>query len=101
QAALVAAGVPAPAPLAGPLVLGNGWLTVEEHRDGDSADGFDPAVRRAMATALHDFVDAARPHAGSPSLGPRLGEPTIDDLWPEPHDLRFDFLGTAAGAEWI
>jgi hypothetical protein len=25
----------------------------------------------------------------------------IEDLWPEPHDLRFDFLGTAAGAEWI
>lgn len=101
QADLVAAGVPAPAPLAGPLVLGNGWLTVEEHRDGDSADGCDPAVRRGMASALHDFVDAARPHAGSGWIGPWLGEPVIDDLWPEPHDLRFDFLGTAAGAEWI
>jgi len=22
-------------------------------------------------------------------------------VWPEPHDLRFDFPGTAAGAEWI
>jgi hypothetical protein len=65
QADLVAAGVPAPAPLAGPLVLGNGWLTVEEHRGCDSADGYDPAVRRGMASALHDFVAAARPHAGS------------------------------------
>jgi hypothetical protein len=102
QADLVAAGVPAPAPLAGPLVLGNGWLTVEEHRDrGDSADGCDPAVRRGMASALHDFVDAARPHARSSRIGAWLGEPVIDDLWPEPHDLRFDFLGTAAGAEWI
>ncbi len=101
QADLVAAGVPAPAPLAGPLVLGNGWLTVEEHRAGDSADGCDPAVRRGMANALHDFVDAARPHAGSRWIGTWLGEPVIDDLWPEPYDLRFDFLGTAAGAEWI
>jgi hypothetical protein len=101
QADLVAAGVPAPAPLAGPLVLGNGWLTVEEHRDGDSADGYDPAVRRGMASALHDFVDAARPHAGSGVIGTWLGEPVIDDLWPEPHDLRLDFPGTAVGAEWI
>jgi hypothetical protein len=101
QTDLVAAGVPAPAPLAGPLVLGNGWLTVEELRDGDSADGYDPAVRRGMASALHDFVDAARPHAGSGVIGTWLGEPVIDDLWPEPHDLRFDFPGTAAGAEWI
>jgi Phosphotransferase enzyme family len=101
QADLVAAGVPAPAPLAGPLVLGDGWLTVEEHRDGASALGYDPDVRRGMATALHNFVDAARPHAGSGCLGTWLGEPVIDDLWPEPHDLRFDLAGTAAGAEWI
>jgi hypothetical protein len=84
QADLVAAGVPAPAPLAGPLALGNGWLTVEEHRDGDSADGYDPAVRRGMASALHDFVDAARPHAASARIGTWPGEPVIDDLWPEP-----------------
>jgi Phosphotransferase enzyme family len=101
QADLVAAGVPAPAPLAGPLVLRNGWLTVEEHRGGDSADGYDPAVRRGMASALHDFVDAARPHAGSGLIGTWLGEPMIDGLWPAPHDLRFDFAGTAAGADWI
>jgi hypothetical protein len=30
-----------------------------------------------------------------------LGEAVIDGLWPEPHDLRFDLPGTAAGAEWI
>jgi hypothetical protein len=101
QADLVAAGVPAPAPLAGPLVLGEGWLTIEEHRDGDVADGYDPAVRRAMASALHAFVDAARAHSGDGGIGTWLGEPVIDDLWPEPHDLRFDFPGTAAGAEWI
>jgi hypothetical protein len=101
QADLVAAGVPAPAPLAGPVPLGTGLLTVEEHRGGDVAGGRDPAVRQGMATALHDLVEAARPHAANHSLGSWLGEPVIDDLWPEPHDLRFDLAGTAAGAEWI
>ena len=101
QAALAGAGVPAPAPLAGPLALGAGWLTIEEHRDGHSADGYDPAVRRCMATALHDLVDAARVHATDDAIGTWLGEPVIDDLWPEPHDLRFDFPATAAGAGWI
>jgi hypothetical protein len=101
QADLAAAGVPAPVPLAGPQALGAGWLTVEEYRDGDSADGYDPAVRRGMATALHDFVDAARPHIATDSIGTWLGEAVIDDVWPEPHDLRFDFAGTARGAEWI
>lgn len=101
QADLAAAGVPAPVPLAGPWALGGGWLTVERYRDGDAADGRDPAVRRSMARALCDFVDAARPHAAGGGIGPWLGEPVIDDLWPEPHDLRFDLRGTAAGAEWI
>lgn len=101
QADLAAAGVPAPAPLAGPLLFANGWLTVEEHRDGDAADGYDPAVRRGMASALHDFVDAARPHTGNRWIGTWLGDPVINDLWPLPHDLRFDFLRTATGAEWI
>ena len=95
QTDLAAAGIPAPVPLAGPHPLGAGWLTVEEFRDGDSADGYDPVIRRAMATALHAFVDAARPHAATDAIGSWLGEPVIDDLWPEPHDVRFDFSGTA------
>jgi hypothetical protein len=101
QADLAAVGVPAPAPLAGPLPLGHGWLSVEEHLGGDSAVGYDPAARRAMATALHDFVHAALPHADRDWIGKWLGEPTVGDLWPEPHDLRFDLPGTTIGAEWI
>jgi hypothetical protein len=101
QADLAAAGAPAPAPLAGPRALGQGWLTVEDERGGQAADGRDPAVRRGMARALHDFVDAARPHARAGPIGTWLREPVIDDLWPEPHDLRFDLRGTGAGAKWI
>jgi hypothetical protein len=101
QADLAAAGLPAPAPLVGPVALGNGWLTIEEHRGGDSADGQDPTVRRNMASTLHDFIDAARPHAHGSTIGTWLGDPVIDELWPEPHDLRFDFPGTLVGAAWI
>ncbi len=101
QADLASAGAPAPMPLAGPIALGSGWLTVEELRQGHSADGYDAAVRRGMATALWNFVDLARPHAENAGLDSWLGEPVLDDLWPEPHDLRFDFLETAARAEWI
>jgi hypothetical protein len=101
QADLAAAGVPAPAPLAGPTPLSAGHLTVEDHRGGDTADGRDPEVRRGMAVALHDVIEAARPHVSEASIGSWLADPTIDDLWPEPHDLRFDLPGTAAGAEWI
>jgi hypothetical protein len=101
QADLAAAGLPAPAPLAGPVALGDGWLTVEELRVGDCADGYDPAVRRCMATALYAFIDAARSHAASRAIGSWLTEPLIDGVWPEPHDLRFDLPATRAGAEWI
>ena len=101
QASLVAAGVPAPAPLAGPVPLAAGYLTIEEHRGGDVADGHDPAIRAGMARALHELVEAARPHASNDAIGSWLREPVMDDLWPEPHDLRFDFPATATGAGWI
>jgi hypothetical protein len=101
QADLVAGGVPAPLPLAGPVRLGRGWLTVEEFLGGDSGVGYDPAVRRAMAAALHAFVQPALPPERSDGIGSWPGEPVIGGLWPEPHDLRFDLPGTTAGAEWI
>jgi hypothetical protein len=101
QAALADAGIPAPRPLAGPLVLGTGWLFVEELRAGGDADGYDPVVRRSMATALHRFVEAGRPLVTRPWVVPWLAEPVIDGVWYQPHDLRFDFPATRAGAEWI
>ena len=101
QAELATAGLPAPMPITGPVAVGHGWLTVEEHRSGEAADGYHPAVRREMATVLRDFVNVAGSRPSGSRLGSWLGPPVIDDLWPEPHDLRFDFAGTARGAEWI
>jgi hypothetical protein len=101
QRDVAAAGLPAPAPVAGPIAVGRGWLTVEEYRAGQPADGYDPHIRREMASALRHFAAAAGRHASSRRLDGWLSPPVIDDVWPEPHDLRFDFPGTRRGAEWI
>jgi hypothetical protein len=102
QAALLEQGLPVPRPLADPEPLVHGITTIEELRRGGRASGRDPAVRRAIATGLHTFIKAAAPlvtrvNVGSPYLLRPIGEP----LWFEPHDVRFDFEGTASGAEWI
>ncbi len=101
QTAAFDAGLPAPAPLTGPTPLGDGWLMIEALLEGDRADGSEPTVRRSIAAALHAFVAVGRPLATTPGLDPWIGPPVVADLWPEPHDLRFDFPGTEAGAEWI
>lgn len=101
QAQLADGNVPAPRPLAGPEPLGAGWLTVEEFRGGGRADGYDPAVRAGMARGLYEFVSAGRLIEASADLGTWPVDPGADGLWPEPHDLRFDFAATSAGAEWI
>ena len=101
QATLAAGSALVPAPVAGPVALGRGWLTIEEHRGGERADGYRRDVRRAMAEALVDLVERARAHAGDHRIGGWLGAPAVDGLWPEPHDVRFDFAATARGAEWI
>ena len=54
-----------------------------------------------MATGLLRFVTAGRAEASEGKLGTWLRPAAIDDVWPEPHDLRFDFPGTRRGAEWI
>lgn len=75
---------------------------MEELRPGALADGHDGRIRRALAAGLCRLVIAAEPlgliaDLGSPVLLRSPGAP----LWPEPHDLRFDFEATADGAEWI
>ncbi len=102
QAFLADKGLPVPRPLTEPEPLVNGIATLEELRRGGRASGRDPAIRRAIAGGLHDFISAATPLVGHVDIGaPLLLRPVGAPLWFEPHDVRFDFDGTADGAGWI
>jgi hypothetical protein len=103
QSHLANHGFPAPRPLLGPRQLGSGVAIVEELLDrGVCADPHTPPVRRAIATGLARLVEVARPLVAVPGLPANgLVSPARTDLWPEPHDPRFDFRATTTGAEWI
>lgn len=97
KACLADGGFPAPRPVLAPTPLGRGVAIVETLLDdGEWADAHDPAVRRAVAAGLVRLVAQARPLAGLVSW-----RDAYDRLWRQPHDRRFDFVGTAQGAEWI
>jgi hypothetical protein len=47
-------------------------------------------------------VELCRGSRALPGLRPSLlASPAAGELWPEPHDRRFDFTRSAAGAAWI
>lgn len=103
QSRLAAGGFPCPRPLFPPTRLERGLAVVEELLDrGSRSDAHRPPVRRALASSLARLVRLCRGFA-TPDELPRsaLAAPSGDELWPEPHDLRFDFPATASGAEWI
>src|SRR4051794_21982680 len=102
QRALAAGGYPAPRPLFGPRALngrpaGGGELLGA----GVVPDGHDPPTRARMAAELARFVELCRPFTATVELEHPFFTPAPGALWPRPHDVRFDFIGTAAGAEWI
>jgi hypothetical protein len=103
QAHLANAGFPCPAPIGGPVGVGGGLATFEELIErGAHRDGHEPAVRRAMASTLRLLIDTAREVPAIDGLGRGLLRALpARNLWPTPHDARFDFERTAAGAEWI
>jgi hypothetical protein len=101
QRHLAAAGFPAPAPLAGPAPLGRGIAVVESLvADGDPVDAHDPALRRLLAGSLATLVRLCEP-LSVPGLRGGFAGGGTPGLWLIPHDRRFDFEGTSAGAEWI
>lgn len=102
QERLAESGLPAPKPLAGPKRVGNGLAVIEEMKTGGQADGYDPDVPKTIAVGLHRFVEAAQPLVGQAHVGaPLVLLDDYESLWPEAHDLRFDFRATTEGAEWI
>jgi hypothetical protein len=54
-----------------------------------------------MAAGLAELVALARPLAALRGLRESIMAVRRGALWPTPHDGRFDFEGTSAGAEWI
>jgi hypothetical protein len=95
-------GVPAPRPMVGAKPLGTGLAVVEELRRGGVADGHQLEVRKALAEGLYGLVRSSKPLVDHVELGaPLVLLDCGEELWPEPHDLRFDFKGTSVGAEWI
>ena len=93
---------PCPVPVLGPKPLGTGLAVAESALVAeDRADAHRPVVRRAMAQALVELVRICRGLDPPAGLDERLFVRPTGALWPPPHDLRFDFEATAAGAEWI
>jgi Ser/Thr protein kinase RdoA (MazF antagonist) len=97
QRVLRMAGLPVADPLTvAPIPVGTGWAVLETWLEvGTSLDVRPPPLRRALAVALHDIVQA-------------LDAETLADLrpawtgpYPPAHSPIFDFVATAAGAEWI
>jgi hypothetical protein len=54
-----------------------------------------------MAAWLARLVALARPFARTAGLGENMMAVREGQLWPVPHDARFDFQATSDGAEWI
>jgi hypothetical protein len=102
QRSLAELGLPAPMPLFGPEQMENGFGVIEELKSGAEANGFNDDVRRSVAFGLRRFVEAAQPMVGEAKVGtPLVLLNDYESLWPEAHDLRFDFQVTTEGAEWI
>jgi hypothetical protein len=101
QRRLLAHGFPTPQPLLGPTPLRDGIAIVESFVDkGERRDPHVASVRRTMARGLATLVELCEPLGIGDELVHGNGHAT-GELWPAPHDARFDFAASAAGAEWI
>ncbi len=102
QHQLFVSGFLAPEPLVAPTLFGRRHAIAEALlKRGDKADAHEPPIRRAMAGGLAQFVARCRPLVALRGLDDHLMVVADGQLWPTPHDGRFDFEATSAGAEWI
>jgi Ser/Thr protein kinase RdoA (MazF antagonist) len=94
-------GLPAPEPLAPPTPYASSFVTAEAFLGaGRAPDPYDRSHRDLIASGLARFVAACR-DLPDPARLRSWFEPEAGSTWPAPHDIRFDFPGTTAGAEWI
>jgi hypothetical protein len=89
-------GFPCPRPLGA-----RERVTLEEWREeGEYRDAHEPEVRRVIAGQLAELFRLTGELPPPPGLEPFFAPPD-SPLWPIPHNVLFDFEGTAKGAEWI
>ena len=100
QRHLVAAGFPAPAPVLGAAPLAGGIAVVDELLDREGwEDAHEPVVRRRVAAGLARHLGLSRALGDVPGL--KTAALVRRQLWARPHDRRFDFAASSAGAAWI
>ena len=101
QRHLYARGFPCPEPICGPLPFGRNLATVETYIDaGKNVDAHEPEIRREMARALARVIELSGEVPDVEGLSQGWTWPHAA-LWPQPHNVLFDFAATAAGADWI
>jgi hypothetical protein len=102
QRHLAADGFPCPQPLAGPIGFDRTTAVAESLLDrGTDADAHEPAVRDVMAAVFAWLIERCRPLVRLDALRDHPMRRAPGALWPVPHEPRFDFEATSAGAEWI
>ena len=102
QRHLADAGFPCPRPIGEPRRLLDLHATTEELvGGGEERDAHEPAVRRVMAQTLARLIRMTDEIEQLDSLRGGWSVATPAGLWPEPHNVLFDFETSAAGAEWI
>jgi hypothetical protein len=100
QRHLVAAGFPAPPPILGAARLAGGVAVVDGLLDRDGwENAHEPAVRRRVAAGLARHLALCRALGAVPGL--KTAALVRRQLWAKPHDRRFDFAASSAGAAWI
>jgi hypothetical protein len=102
QRHLAGVGFPCPQPLVGPSALAKGLAVAEAMLDrGEVPDGRAAGVRALLARGLALLIDECRGFVDLAGFGAHPMAVADGDLWPTPHDRRFDFESTTIGAEWI
>ena len=107
QTNLANAQFPCPQVLVQPTRMEETLFTTQSFHDpGDRIDPFSPSVNAAMAKTLAQLMQHTKAwtHDTSGSMPEHLPvwmEINTPSLWHTPHNVLFDFVKTAAGAEWI
>ncbi|MFD1675249.1 hypothetical protein [Alicyclobacillus fodiniaquatilis] len=101
QRDLAASGFPCPSVIHEPIQTRYGVATVDAFENiGEQKDAHNSIIRGEIARTLADLIQRTQAYRSMPGLpcGRLFSSST---LYPVPHNVLFDFDGTAKGAAWI